>query len=147
MDIDKRLYNVAGVTVDKKLVAKVRYSTEEFETRIKMYENMGCKALFIELPEPMNKIDICKYLRTVPAFDPFDAEIEAELLKKRALVEPKVPKKRGRPPKAKTAGPAVVASKTVAKQPKNKPAVKASTETLAAPADEDLAVFEKMVEA
>lgn len=122
MTIDKRTYIVAGITRDKDELPKVRYSGDELEPRVKLYKYLGAVEVeFIELPQPMNKIEICKYLLTLDTFaknSEYRKAIEVELAKKEALVAPKVPKKRGPKPKAKPA--------PVAKAPKAKKAAKAA---------------------
>ena len=128
--INKRLYKIAGVTQDAKGVIKVRYSGEEYATRIKMYMAQDCPVVdFIELPREMNKIDVCKYMlgdslcySENPAYK---EAIELEMAKKEQLVAPKVAKKRGRPLGSKSAKAVAVAVKLPVLKPAKK-AVKAA---------------------
>lgn len=141
MSIEKRLYAVAGVTVDAAGVAKVRYSGEDFEARQKLYVYLGAKLVrLIKLPHLMNKIDVCKHLLTLSDFAQYAEVIQTELAKKEALVAPKVPKKRGPKPKAKSAS--VAAPKKAAKPAKK---VKASKPAKAAKAAKAAPVAEAPV--
>lgn len=101
MAINDRLYDAAGITVDGEGVVKVRYigDADQIPSRVKMYSSQGCKKVeFFELPKPMNKIEVCKYLLGKFEFVKFKSAIELEMGKKETLVTPKVPGKRGRKP-------------------------------------------------
>jgi len=112
MNIVDRKYGVAGFSRDPEGTVKIRYSESDIRYRVDMYVKKGHTDVeFFDLPEPMNKVDICKYI--LQKFADNADVVEAatiEMGKKVALVKPATPKKRGRPPKA-----AVVASKITSK--------------------------------
>lgn len=137
MSVDKRLYKVAGVTVDAEGVAKVRYSGEDLDARVKLYLYLGVKvAKFVMLPRPMNKIDACAHLLSLSDYAQYQSVIEAERGKKEAMVAPKVAKKRGPKPKAKPA--AVPAAKKAKPAKAAKPAAKKAVGKAAPVADSKL---------
>lgn len=76
------LFTVAGVSVNKGKV-KVRFCSD-MVLRIKNLQKQGDTDIqLIELPNPMNKVDICNFLLEHPNFKEYAADIQEVLGKKK----------------------------------------------------------------
>lgn len=76
------LFTVAGVSINKGKV-KVRFCSD-MVLRIKNLQKQGDTDIqLIELPNPMNKVEICNFLLERPDFEKYSADIQEILGKKK----------------------------------------------------------------
>lgn len=120
-----KLFSFSGIVTDAKGRSKVRFGND-LVGRIKVLTKAGATRLdFVDLPEPMGKIEAIRYLMADERFQSAeDQAICNDALETRL---PKVPKRRGRKPKA---GKVVAEKKTKPSIDSIKSRAKKSTATV-----------------